>query len=155
MYNEDLQELYHVTWRPQGLNVHLLDDPLHNIPNPHSSALAYLGTVKTPSKPAGAYRPPGARGQVTPLAFKREDEGGTAYVSNGSFALGTSVNGFGMPGLHQQHRPALVGARTDVTARATSETDLGEARIYDLGLNSVNASSDKTAHKLVHQRCLP
>lgn len=97
MYNEDLQELYHVTWRPQSLSVHPLDDPLHNIPNPHSSALAYLGTVKTPSKPAGAYRPPGARGQVTPLAFKREDEGGTAYVSDGSFALGTSVNGFGKP----------------------------------------------------------
>ena len=98
MYNEDLQELYYVTWRPQSLGTHpLLDDPLHNIPNPHASALAYLGTVKTPSKPAGAYRPPGARGQVTPLAFKREDEGGIAYVSEGSFSLGTGVNGFGKP----------------------------------------------------------
>ena len=97
MYNEDLQELYHVTWRPQEPAIQSLDDGLHTIPTPHSSALAYLGTVKTPSKPAGAYRPPGARGQMTPLAFKREDEGGAAYISNGSLSLGNSVNGFGKP----------------------------------------------------------
>ena len=95
MYNEDLQELHHVIWRPQSTGMHPLNDPLHPMPTPHASALAYLGTVKTPSKPAGAYRPPGARGQVTPLAFKREDEGGAAYVSNGSFSLGSGVNGFG------------------------------------------------------------
>ncbi|KAL8907471.1 MAG: hypothetical protein Q9207_001375 [Kuettlingeria erythrocarpa] len=94
MFNDDLQELYHVTWRPQGLTQQL-EDPLHPAPSPHASALAYLGTVKTPSKPAGAYRPPGARGQVTPLAFKREDEGGAAYVSNGTLSLGIGANGFG------------------------------------------------------------
>ena len=95
MYNEDLQELYHVMWRPQDPAMQPLDDGLHIVPTPHSSVLAYLGTVKTPSKPAGAYRPPGARGQMTPLAFKREDEGGAAYISNGSLSLGNSVNGFG------------------------------------------------------------
>lgn len=97
MYNEDLHELYHVTWRPHSPAERPVEDPLHPLPTPHSSALAYLGTVKTPSKPAGAYRPPGARGQVTPLAFKREDEGGAAYVSNGSLSLGSGVNGFGKP----------------------------------------------------------
>lgn len=97
MYNEDLQELYHVTWRPQSPTGHPLENPLHPVPTPHASALAYLGTVKTPSRPAGAYRPPGARGQVTPLAFKREDEGGAAYVSNGSLSLGIGVNGFSRP----------------------------------------------------------
>jgi len=97
MYNEDLQELYHVCWRPQSTTMHPIENPLHPMPTPHASALAYLGTVKTPSKPAGAYRPPGARGTVTPLAFKREDEGGAAYVSNGSMSLGSGVNGFGKP----------------------------------------------------------
>ncbi|KAL8683057.1 MAG: hypothetical protein Q9186_000967 [Xanthomendoza sp. 1 TL-2023] len=97
MYNENLHELYHVTWRPQGPTVDPLANPLHPVPTPHASALEYLGTVKTPSKPAGAYRPPGARGQITPLAFKREDEGGAAYVSNGSLSLGIGVNGFGKP----------------------------------------------------------
>ncbi|KAI9722905.1 MAG: hypothetical protein M1812_001353 [Candelaria pacifica] len=96
MYNEDLTELYHVCWRPQSTATHPLDNPLHPIPTPHSSALAYLGTVKTPSKPAGAYRPPGARGQVTPLHFKREDEGGAAHISNGVSSLG-GANGFGKP----------------------------------------------------------
>ena len=97
MYKQDMQELYHVTWRPQSTTTHPLGNPLHPMPTPHASALAYLGTVKTPSKPAGAYRPPGARGTVTPLAFKREDEGGAAYVSNGSLSQGTAFNGFGKP----------------------------------------------------------
>ncbi|KAI4155190.1 MAG: hypothetical protein LQ341_000223 [Variospora aurantia] len=97
MYNEDLQELYHVTWRPQSQTKPPHENLLHPVPTPHTSALAYLGTVKTPSKPAGAYRPPGARGQLTPLAFKREDEGGAAYVSSGSLSLGIGVNGFGKP----------------------------------------------------------
>ena len=97
MYNEELQELYHVTWRPQSPQSHPLGNPLHPVPTPHVSALAYLGTVKTPSKPAGAYRPPGARGTLTPLAFKREDEGGAAYVSNGSLSLGHGASIFGKP----------------------------------------------------------
>ena len=125
MYNEDLQELYHVTWRPQSTKSHPLDDPLHPMPTPHASALAYMGKVKTPSKPAGAYRPPGARGSVTPLAFKREDEGGAAYVSNGSLSLGTlGANGFGRP-----RKREVPGAETVVddtpraTAAATAEGD--------------------------------
>jgi translation initiation factor 2A len=96
IYNEDMVELYHVTWRPQKLESFPPGDPLHPVPTPHASALAYLGTVKTPSKPAGAYRPPGARGTSTPLHFKREDEGGAAHiVSNGTSLVG--ANGFGRP----------------------------------------------------------
>jgi translation initiation factor 2A len=96
MYNEDMVELYHVTYRPQSPESFPAGDPLHPVPIPHASALAYLGTVKTPSKPAGAYRPPGARGTSTPLHFKREDEGGAAHVvSNGTSLVGS--NGFGKP----------------------------------------------------------
>lgn len=94
MYNEDLQELYHVMWRPEKSRSGHAEDLLHPSPSPHTSALTYLGSVKTPSKSAGAYRPPGARGQSTPLAFKREDEGGLAYVTNGGSSSG---NGFGKP----------------------------------------------------------
>ncbi|KAL9098631.1 MAG: hypothetical protein Q9163_005750, partial [Psora crenata] len=97
MYNEDLSELYDVTWRPQPTTQHPLSNNLDWAPTPHVSALRYLGTVKTPSKPAAAYRPPGARGQVTPLAFRREDEGGAAYVSNGTVSQGTYISGFGKP----------------------------------------------------------
>jgi translation initiation factor 2A len=96
MYNEDMVELYNVTWRPQPFESFSPGDLMHPVPTPHASALAYLGTVKTPSKPAGAYRPPGARGTSTPLHFKREDEGGAAHqVSNGTSLVGS--NGFGRP----------------------------------------------------------
>jgi len=106
MYNEDMVELYHVTWRPQAIESFGTVDPLHPVPAPHASALAYLGTVKTPSKPAGAYRPPGARGTATPVHFKREDEGGAAHiVSNGTSHIGQ--NGFG-----SRPRRQIPGAET-------------------------------------------
>jgi len=96
MYNEDMVELYNISWRPMALDLVSAGDPLTPVPEPHSSANAYLGTVKTPSKPVGAYRPPGARGTLTPLHFRREDEGGSAHVmSNGSTNIGP--NGFGRP----------------------------------------------------------
>jgi translation initiation factor 2A len=95
MYNEDMTELYDVTWRPQSIEQHPLGEPLTKLPVPHASATAYMGTRKAPVKPAGAYRPPGARGQLTPLAFKREDEGGAAFVRDG--VPGASMNTFGKP----------------------------------------------------------
>jgi translation initiation factor 2A len=105
MYNSDMVELYHVCFRPQAADKILQGDALHPVPTPHASALAYLGTVKTPSKPAGAYRPPGARGTSTPLHFKREDEGGAAHtVGNGTSLVGS--NGFGKP------RRQIPGAET-------------------------------------------
>ncbi|PLN82213.1 translation initiation factor eIF-2A [Aspergillus taichungensis] len=95
VYNEDMHELYDVCWRPQSTIQHPLGDPFHPLPVPHPSATAYLSTRKAPVKPAGAYRPPGARGQLTPLAFKREDQGGSAFVAGS--APGGAVNGFGKP----------------------------------------------------------
>lgn len=94
MYKEDMNELYTVTWRPQPNSTLAQQDPLHPVPTPHESALAYLGTVKTPSKPAGAYRPPGARGTITPMQYKREDEGGAAHVGGGIPGAGSISNGF-------------------------------------------------------------
>jgi translation initiation factor 2A len=108
MYNEDMTELYHVVWRPQPTSMHPLDAPLANVPKPHPSALAYLSTQKTPSKPAGAYRPPGARGTSTPLLFKREDEGGAAYTNTGVSSTNVGfANGFG-----KQRRREVPGAES-------------------------------------------
>ncbi|EXJ73437.1 uncharacterized protein A1O5_03197 [Cladophialophora psammophila CBS 110553] len=98
MYNEDMNELYHVCWRPQPADAYPLSaNPLADIPSAHGSAMEYMAARKTPSKPAGAYRPPGARGQVTPLAFKREDEGGAAFVREGISSFSSNINGFGKP----------------------------------------------------------
>ncbi|CRG83012.1 Eukaryotic translation initiation factor 2A [Talaromyces islandicus] len=95
-YNEDMNELYQVCWRPQGNTPPLQGDPFNPLPVPHASALDYLAKRKTPSKPVGAYRPPGARGQTTSLAFKREDEGGAAFMREGATSL-APANGFGKP----------------------------------------------------------
>ena len=98
VYNEDMNELYNVYWRPQASSLHpLAANPLAVTPVAHSSAADYMATKKTPSKPAGAYRPPGARGQVTPLSFKREDEGGAAFVRDGLSSFSNNINGFGKP----------------------------------------------------------
>lgn len=96
MYREEMVELYHVCWRPQSTTSHpLAADPLSLVPEPHESAKSYLATAKPVVKSAGAYRPPGARGTITPLHFKREDEGGAAFVSNGQTNF--APNGFGKP----------------------------------------------------------
>ncbi|KAF2433846.1 translation initiation factor eIF-2A [Tothia fuscella] len=104
MFNQDMEELYHVVWRPQNSTLaQSSDDPLNPVPEPHASAVEYLSRRKAPTKPAGAYRPPGARGTSTPLHFKREDEGGAAFTaSNGSGgsregAPSGGANGFGRP----------------------------------------------------------
>lgn len=94
MFNEDMTELYDVAWRPQSISKYPLDSSvLTSKPEPHASAADALGKIKTPSKPAGAYRPPGARGTSTPLHFKREDQGGSAHVSDGTPST-SHVNGF-------------------------------------------------------------
>lgn len=108
MYSEEMHELYHVTWRPQSTTQHPLESPINPAPAPHASALEYLGRVKTPSKPAGAYRPPGARGAATPLAFKREDQGGAAFIREAmSGQQEMPTNGFGKP-----RRREVPGAET-------------------------------------------
>jgi translation initiation factor 2A len=115
MYNEDMVELYNVLWRPQPPESIAPGDPLTTVPTSHASAATYLGTAKTPSKPAGAYRPPGARGLATPLHFKREDEGGAAHVvSNGTQNVGP--NGFGRP------RRGVPGAEPAEPAQAATRT---------------------------------
>ena len=98
MYFEEMNELYEVTWRPQSPDKHPVPATINPAPIAHESALSYIGKAKTPSKPAGAYRPPGARGTITPLHFKREDEGGAAYVNNSISSTArdsNNVNGFG------------------------------------------------------------
>ncbi|KAI9678519.1 MAG: hypothetical protein M1822_007462 [Bathelium mastoideum] len=119
MYNEDMSELYHVCWRPQSPTKHPLENPVHPVPTPHSSAIDYLGRVKTPSKPAGAYRPPGARGTTTPLHFKREDEGGAAFVNNGISSTSGGINGFGKP--RRREVPGAEAAESNLPPGASAE----------------------------------
>lgn len=104
MYNEDMHELYDVFWRPQSNPADPPADPLKNPPAPHPSAPAYLSTRKVPAKPAGAYRPPGARGQGTPLAFKREDEGGLGLPPQSSDNSNGNGTGNGLANARSRRR---------------------------------------------------
>jgi translation initiation factor 2A len=119
------------------------------VPIPHSSALAYLGTVKTPSKPVGAYRPPGARGTSTPLQYKREDEGGAAhFVSNGTSLVNTA-NGFGrprrqVPGAETVEPPLPPGAAPANTAPETDE-NLSKAALKNKKKREAKKAKDAEA----------
>ena len=95
MYNKDMNELYQIAWRPQPASQFPFKDAVLTAPEPHPSAKEYTSKMKVPSKSAGAYRPPGARGTTTPLHFKREDEGGAAYSTSGISSTSGGMNGFG------------------------------------------------------------
>ncbi|KAK4556380.1 hypothetical protein LTR86_006524 [Recurvomyces mirabilis] len=117
MYNQEITELYHVVWRPQPISQHPLGNPAQSVPTPHASALEFLGKVKTPSKPAGAYRPPGARGTATPLVFKREDEGGAAFVREMMSGKQPESNGFG-PSARRRAVPGAEATEASVPGAA-------------------------------------
>jgi translation initiation factor 2A len=89
-----IDELYQASWRrghpdrtPQFPAV------LPPAPSPAPSVLANAPAKATPAKPAGAYRPPGARGHATPSIFKREDEGGVSHTPSNGIATPPSRNG--------------------------------------------------------------
>ena len=134
VYHTDMHELYHVTWRPCSPAEQHFPEPLHPVPPPHASALAALGAVKTPSKPAGAYRPPGARGTSTPLAFMREDQGGAAYVRGESSPFGGGVNGFGKP--RRREVPGAAAASTDSVPGATGAAVDGDENLSKAALKN-------------------
>ncbi|CAE6434537.1 unnamed protein product [Rhizoctonia solani] len=77
------EELYQVSWQPIPAGTAAAFGqalPVAPAPSPNVALLAPAKPAA--AKPAGAYRPPGARGLATPSIFKREDEGGAAYVSS-------------------------------------------------------------------------
>ncbi|KAG7453195.1 translation initiation factor eIF-2A [Guyanagaster necrorhizus] len=106
VHMQNAEELYQASWRPTPVeHVAQFGQGIPLSPAP-SEAVKNMEAVKKPvaAKPAGAYRPPGARGLATPAIFKREDEGGAARTPtngtatpprgyNRSPAPGTSVNG--------------------------------------------------------------
>lgn len=144
MYHEDMVELYNVTWRPILPENLPGGDPLNPVPTPHSSAVTYLGTVKTPSKPVGAYRPPGARGMSTPLHFRREDEGGAAHVmSNGSSNVGP--NGFGRSRQQVPGADPKSGSRSIPGAPPAEPAGEGDENLSKAALKNKKKRNNKKA----------
>lgn len=81
LHTHAVEELYQASWRPIPLDRVPAFPPqgLPVAPSPSSSLAATTASIVKPQalKPAGAYRPPGARGLATPNIYKREDEGGS------------------------------------------------------------------------------
>ncbi|PPR05157.1 hypothetical protein CVT26_012243 [Gymnopilus dilepis] len=80
-----VDELYQASWRPTPVeNVQPFPQAIPPAPAPSEAVRTLAAVAKpVPVKPAGAYRPPGARGLATPSIFKREDEGGPSLSANG------------------------------------------------------------------------
>lgn len=96
------EELYQASWRPTPVdNVPPFPQVLPQAPPP-SDTVRKLAMEKptTPAKPAGAYRPPAARGTATPALYKREDEGGIARTPGSGAATPTRAYNRTPPGAH-------------------------------------------------------
>ncbi|GAA6002623.1 hypothetical protein JCM10207_007598 [Rhodosporidiobolus poonsookiae] len=102
MHVEPIEELYQASWRPANPAYWPMSGPLE--PAPKSTVTLPAAAAPKPATTGGAYRPPHARGTLTPNVYKREDEGGAAYSSNGAnpFPHSPSANGAGVPGLGQR-----------------------------------------------------
>lgn len=85
-----IDEMYQVGWRPGWKNATdagARDPPpfpeaLPSPPQPSPAAQAFLEKAAAkPQRPAGAYRPPGARGLAASEAYKRDEDGGSSSPS--------------------------------------------------------------------------
>jgi translation initiation factor 2A len=127
MHVQACDELYQVSWRPAAVDSFPpFGQAVPPPPVPGESVKNFeAGQKPTPSKPAGAYRPPGARGLATPAIFKREDEGGAPRVPTNGTSTPPRVynrspvppgaapngNGNGVNGYHHQHNGSNGGRR--------------------------------------------
>ena len=115
---QNVEELYRASWRPTPIDqAPPFGQTIPPAPQPSPSVLAATPTSKpAATKPAGAYRPPGARGLATPAIFKREDEGGAPRVPTGNGTLSGSAtpprgyNGISQNGHGQAGRRYVPGA---------------------------------------------
>ncbi|GJJ11775.1 hypothetical protein Clacol_006013 [Clathrus columnatus] len=94
-----IDELYQASFRP----IPIEDCPpftqgLPMAPEPSPAAKEHTSAKAMTAKPAGAYRPPGARGLAAPSVYKREDEGGAPQRRS-------NVNGGGGSGSGQKYVP--------------------------------------------------
>ncbi|KAI0648493.1 translation initiation factor eIF-2A [Trametes meyenii] len=109
MHVQPIEELYQTSWRPIPVDaVPPFPQAIPAAPTPATSVQQHAAVAKpTPTKPAGAYRPPGARGLEASSAYKRDDDtpsGGS--TPNGRFSRSPA------PGRFQNGRRHVPGAPT-------------------------------------------
>ncbi len=106
---QHIEELYQTSWRP--IPVDAAPPFPQNIPPsppPAASVLQHVAVAKpTPTRPAGAYRPPGARGLEASSVYKREDDSPSGQSTpNGRYSRSPA------PGRFQNGRRHVPGAPT-------------------------------------------
>ncbi|KAI0713729.1 translation initiation factor eIF-2A [Earliella scabrosa] len=104
-----IDELYQTSWRPTPVDAVAPFPPtVPQSPAPSSSVLQHVAVAKpTPTKPAGAYRPPGARGLEASAAYKRDDDTPSGQSTpNGRYSRSPA------PGRFQNGRRHVPGAPT-------------------------------------------
>lgn len=94
----------------------------------------------------GAYRPPHARGTLTPTLFKREDEGGAAYVSNGVNNFPNSGNGRTSPSFQSRNRRTIPGAAAAGDAVVDANDVNGQGRRKKKDGNQKKRGGDDSNH---------
>ncbi|KAH7090849.1 translation initiation factor eIF-2A [Auriculariales sp. MPI-PUGE-AT-0066] len=98
LHAQSVDELYQAVWKPLKIDGVAppfgAQVPQPPAPSPAVKAAAPGTATSQLPKPAGAYRPPGARGTATPLLYKREDEGGMGGMG---FAAPSPPNGAATP----------------------------------------------------------
>ena len=102
-------ELYQASWRPTPVDaVPPFPQNIPPSPAPASSVLQHVAVAKpTPTKPAGAYRPPGARGLEASSVYKRDDGTPSGQSTpNGRYSRSPA------PGRFQNGRRHVPGAPT-------------------------------------------
>ncbi|KAI8974220.1 translation initiation factor eIF-2A [Trametes punicea] len=106
---QPIDELYQASWRPIPVDaLPPFPQAIPPAPAPAPSVEQHATIAKpTPTKPAGTYRPPGARGLEASAAYKREEDtpsGGS--TPNGRFSRSPA------PGRYQNGRKHVPGAPT-------------------------------------------
>lgn len=81
MHMDEVENLYAASWRPHAAEHFPFRISLSPAPRNVNNNLPIAASAIA-AKPAGAYRPPHARGTSTPSHFKREDEGGAPYIAS-------------------------------------------------------------------------
>lgn len=118
LHVQPISELYQAQWRPRARPATPDEFPsvIPPAPAPSQAVAQHAPTAAAPTpKPAGAYRPPGARGTLTPTIYKREDEGGAATSPSGNGGAGVArtngaVSPAAGPGMRTPRQRQVPGA---------------------------------------------
>ncbi|KAI0317386.1 eukaryotic translation initiation factor eIF2A-domain-containing protein [Amylostereum chailletii] len=114
MHVQTCDELYQAGWRPALVDsVPAFPAAIPPAPAPSASAQALAASLKpAASKPAGAYRPPGARGQLASVVYSREEGGPSPGRSPGGSGAATPTRQGRSPAPHTNGRRYVPGAPT-------------------------------------------